>query len=88
MVNPIGVVLAGKKVGQALLKKFKSKKVADTISKVAPFSKTGAKSVSKWKGDAAKAKLESVKFNLDQTFKQSDTALNKLKKTTKILKGK
>ena len=25
MVNPIGVVLAGKKVGQALLKKFKKK---------------------------------------------------------------
>ena len=88
MVNPIGIVLAGKKVGQALLKKFKPQKVADTIKNIRPFSNTGAKPVSKWKGDAAKAKLESVKFNLDQTFKQSDTALNKLKKTTKILKGK
>ena len=36
MVNPIGIVLAGKKVGQALLKKFKPKKVADTITSVAP----------------------------------------------------
>jgi len=36
MVNPLGVVLAGKKVGQALLKKFKPKKVADTITSVPP----------------------------------------------------
>ena len=55
---------------------------------IKPFTKTGAKSVSKWKSDAAKAKLDSVKFNLAQTFKKSDTALNKLKKTAKILKGK
>ena len=44
--------------------------------------------MSKWKADAAKAKLDSVKFNLAQTFKKSDTALNKLKKTAKILKEK
>jgi len=55
---------------------------------IKPGTKTGAKSVSKWKSDAAKAKLDSVKFNLAQTFKKSDTALNKLKKTAKILKGK
>ena len=55
---------------------------------IKPGAKTGAKSVSKWKSDAAKAKLDSVKFNLAQTFKKSDTALNKLKKTAKILKGK
>ena len=55
---------------------------------IKPGTKTGAKSVSKWKSDAAKAKLDSVKFNLKQTFKQSDTALSKLKKTAKILKGK
>ena len=67
---------------------LKSKKVAGAIKSIRPFSNTGAKSVSKWKSDAAKAKLDSVKFNLQQTFKQSDTALNKLKKTTKILKGK
>ncbi len=66
----------------------------DTVQKpgggkfIKPGTKTGAKSVSKWKSDAAKAKLDSVKFNLAQTFKKSDTALNKLKKTAKILKGK
>ena len=67
---------------------LKSKNVAGAIKSIRPFSNTGAKSVSKWKSDAAKAKLDSVKFNLAQTFKKSDTALNKLKKTAKILKGK
>ena len=66
----------------------------DTVQKpgggkfIKPGTKTGAKSVSKWKADAAKAKLDSVNFQLKQTFKQSDTALSKLKKTAKILKGK
>ena len=67
---------------------LKSKNVAGAIKSIRPFSNTGAKSVSKWKSDAAKAKLDSVKFNLQQTFNQSDTALGKLKKTVKILKGK
>ena len=75
MVNILGAIL-------------KNKKVAGAIKSVRPFSNTGAKSVSKWQADAAKAKLDSVKFNLKQTFKQSDTALNKLKKTTQILRGK
>ena len=46
MVNPIGVVLAGKKVGQALLKKFKPQKVAGDIKSVKPqVTYTGTKSL-------------------------------------------
>ena len=60
---------------------------------IKPGTKTGAKSVSKWKADAAKAKLEaakakleSAKFNLKQTFKKTDKELGKLKKTTDKIK--
>ena len=53
---------------------------------IKPFTKTGAKSVSKWKADAAKAKLDSVKFNLKQTFKKTDKSLEKLKKTVRKTK--
>ena len=60
---------------------LKSKKVAGAIKSVKPFSNTGAKSVSKWKSAAAKAKLGAAKFNLKETFKKSDKALDKLKKT-------
>ena len=48
---------------------------------IKPGTKTGAKSVSKWKSDAAKAKLGAAKFNLKETFKKSDEVLGKLKKT-------
>jgi hypothetical protein len=58
-------------------------KVAKTIKSVKPFSKTGAKSVGKWKLDAAKAKLKMAKENLTQTFKKTDKELSKLKKTVK-----
>jgi len=70
------------KKGLGLLGKSKT----DAIKSVPPFAKLGGKTVDKVKSDAAKAKLDSVKFNLDQTFKGSDKALNKLKKTIKTLK--
>ena len=50
---------------------------------IKPGTKTGAKSVSKWKADAAKAKLEAAKFNLKQTFKKTDESLKKFGKTVK-----
>ena len=65
---------------------LKGKKVAGATKSVKPFSKTGAKSVSKWKSDAAKAKLGAAKFNLKETFKKSDKALDKLKKTVQKTK--
>ena len=65
---------------------LKGKKVAGAIKSVKPFSNTGAKSVSKWKSAAAKAKLGAAKFNLKETFKKSDKVLNKLKKTVQKTK--
>ena len=53
---------------------------------VKPFTKTGAKSVGKWKLDAAKAKLKMAKENLTQTFKKTDKSLKKLEKTVKKTK--
>ena len=50
---------------------------------IKPGTKTGAKSVSKWKLEAAKAKLKITKENLEQTFKKTDKSLEKLKKTVK-----
>ena len=70
------------KKGLGLLGKNKTQ----AIKSVRPFKDLGGKTVDKVKSDAAKAKLDSVKFNLDQTFKGSDKALNKLKKTIKTLK--
>jgi len=70
--------------GLGLLGKDKTQ----TIKSVTPFKDLGGKTVEKVKSDAAKAKLDSVKFNLDQTFKGTDDALNKLKKTIKNLKRK
>ena len=65
---------------------LKGKKVAGAIKSVKPFSKTGAKSVESWKSTAAKAKLDSAKFNLKETFKKSDKVLGKLKKTVQKTK--
>ena len=56
------------------------------ITGVKALSKTGAKSVEKWKLQAAKAKKEAAKFNLDQTLKQTDKELEKFKKTVKKTK--
>ena len=53
---------------------------------IKPGTKTGAKSVSKWKLEAAKAKLKITKENLEQTFKETDKKLKKLKKTVKKIK--
>ena len=50
---------------------------------IKPFTKTGAKSVEKWKLQAAKAKKDAAMFNLKQTFKKTDTSLKKLEKTIK-----
>ena len=61
-------------------------KAAKTIKGVKPFTKTGAKSVSKWKLQAAKAKKDAAMFNLKQTFKKTDKSLEKLKKTTDRIK--
>ena len=79
----VGAALRG--FGKAL-GKFKPKKVGNTIKSVKPLSTTGAKSVESWKSTAAKAKLESAKFNLKETFKKSDKALDKLKKTVQKTK--
>ena len=53
------------------------------IKAIKPGTKTGAKSVASWKAASNKAKLEAAKFNLQQTFKKTDTELGKLKKTVK-----
>ena len=60
--------------------------IPKVITAVKVFSKTGGKSVSKWKADAAKSKLKMAKENLEQTFKKTDKELEKLKKTVKKTK--
>ena len=75
MIVRRGINLARK--GFGLLAKDKT----DTIKSVPPFIKLGGKTVDKVKSDAAKAKLKMVKDKLEQTFKKSDEALAKLKKT-------
>ena len=54
-------------------------KIPQVITGVKALSKTGAKPVEKWKLQAAKAKKEAAKFNLEQTFKKTDKELEKLK---------
>ena len=56
------------------------------IKAIKPGTKTGAKSVASWKAASNKAKLEAAKFNLQQTFKKTDTELGKLKKTVQTTK--
>ena len=53
------------------------------IKSVKPFSKTGGKTVEQVKQGAAKSKLDAARFNLKETFKKSDKALDKLKDTLK-----
>ena len=60
--------------------------IPKVITGVKALSKTGAKSVSKWKLEAAKSKLKMAKENLKQTFKKTDKELEKLKKTVKKTK--
>ena len=58
-------------------------KIPQVITGVKALSKTGAKSVDKWKSLAAKSKLKMAKDALEQTFKKTDKSLEKLKKTVK-----
>ena len=57
--------------------------IPKVITAVKAFSKTGAKSVEKWKLQAAKSKLKMAKENLEQTFKKTDESLKKFGKTVK-----
>ena len=50
---------------------------------IKPYTKTGAKSVDKWKSLASKSKLKMAKENLEQTMKKTDKELKKLTETTK-----
>ena len=61
-------------------------KIPQVITGVKALSKTGGKSVGEWQLKAAKAKKEAAKFNLEQTFKETDKKLKKLKKTVKKIK--
>ena len=81
----VGAALRG--FGKAL-KRGKHLRPSGTaaIKSVKPFSKTGGKTVEQVKLGAAKAKLESAKFNLKETFKKSDKVLGKLKKTVQKTK--
>ena len=60
------------------------KKVYETITKVKGKYNIG--SADKIKSKAAKAELESVKFNLGRTFSKTDKSLKKLKETTEETK--
>ena len=60
--------------------------IPKVITGVKALSKTGAKSVDKWKSLAQKSKLKMAKENLEQTFKKTDKSLEKLKKTTDRIK--
>ena len=53
---------------------------------IKPGTKTRAKSVEKWKLQAAKSKKDAAMFNLKQTLKQTDKSLEKLKKTVQTTK--
>jgi len=64
------------------------KKASKTIKSVKPLSNTGGKTVEQVKQGAAKSKLDSAKFNLKQTFKESDRVLDKLKNTIKKRESK
>ncbi len=57
--------------------------IPKVITGVKALSKTGAKSVDKWKSLAQKSKLKMAKENLDQTMKKTDKELKKLTETTK-----
>ena len=62
------------------------KGVEGIIEKVAPFSKTGGKTVKQWKAAASAAKLKTAQFNLKESFKKVDKTLDKLEKTIKKTK--
>ena len=70
-----------KGLGKAYLKSQ-----AKTIKSIAPFSKTGAKTISEIKAAASAAKLKAAQFNLKESFKKVDKTLDKLEKTVKKTK--
>ena len=54
------------------------------LKAVKPLKKiVGSKTVEQVKAAAAKAKLDTAKFNLKETFKKSDKVLNRFKTTVK-----
>jgi len=57
--------------------------IPKVITSVKALSKTGAKSVDKWKSLAQKSKLKMAKDALEQTFKKTDKSLEKFKTTVK-----
>ena len=57
--------------------------IPKVITAVKAFSKTGAKSVDKWKSLASKSKLKMAKENLTQTLKKTDESHKKFGKTVK-----
>ena len=57
--------------------------IPKVITGVKALSKTGAKSVDKWKSLAQKSKLKMAKENLEQTMKKTDKELKKLTEKTK-----
>jgi len=64
-------------LGLKLKNVLKTKKVSPTITSLKGKYNIG--SADKIKSKAAKAKLESVKFNLGRTFSKTDKSLKKLK---------
>ena len=69
--------------GYKAIKASKEMPRGKIIKSVKPFSKTGGKTVEQVKQGAAKSKLDAARFNLKETFKKSDKALDKLKDTVK-----
>jgi ElaB/YqjD/DUF883 family membrane-anchored ribosome-binding protein len=63
------------------------KKAVEAIKSVKPGTKfKGQKTVGQVQSEAAQSKLKMAKENLDQTLKQTDKRLEKLKKTTDRIK--
>ena len=59
------------------------KGVEGIIKKIAPFSKTGAKSVEDWKTLARKAKLKTAVFDIKQSLSKTSKNISEVTKTLK-----
>ena len=78
----VAELLANSGFGKAFLKNQDT-----TIKSVRPGTKfKDQKTVDEVKAEAGKSKLKMAKDKLEQTFKKSDQALGKLKKTTDRIK--
>ena len=62
---------------------LKGKKSLGAIKSVAPFSKTGGKTVAEWKAAASAAKLKAAQSDLKESFKKVNKTFDKLEKTLK-----